>query len=57
MSITITLDQYREMIQGLTDEHVGEPREAAYRIVSRLYGREAAEQVDRRWYREVYLTD
>ena len=52
----ITLAEYREMIDRLAqDLGVFDPRESAYAVVVERHGRDAAEAIDRRYYREVYL--
>jgi hypothetical protein len=54
----ITLAEYREMINELAqDPGVFDPRESARMAVAERHGRDVAERIDRRYYREVYLAD
>lgn len=46
-----SLAEYREMISKLANEGVGFPREAARDEIAAIHGLDAAENLDRRFYR------
>jgi hypothetical protein len=51
----ITLDEYRKLINRLANEGVSFPREAARDEVATEHGFDAAERIDRRFYRTYVL--
>jgi hypothetical protein len=51
----ITLAEYRELISKLANERVGFPREVARDVVAAEHGFDAAENLDRRFYRTYVL--
>lgn len=51
----ITLAEYREMINKLANEGVGFAREVARDVVAAEHGFDAAEDLDRRFYRRYVL--
>jgi len=57
MNEIFTLAEYRALVQRLAEQGAGDPRQAAFTMVASMHNHETADQVDRRWYREVYLAD
>lgn len=55
MSKLPTLAEYRERVNALANEGVGFPREAARDEVAAEHGFDAAESIDRRFYRTFVL--